>query len=100
MPGVEQMMNSFAFDQRAGKNRAKEQRPRAWLEAFDVDPARKVKKFFLADAARAKSVGGFIRKHDQDSGQSVLLNRTFGTQRQLILPAADWSALRGGVRLR
>src|SRR5438067_251398 len=99
MPGIEQMMNSFAFDQRAGKNRAKERRARAWLEAFDVDPARKIKKFFLSDAALAKSVGGFIRKHEQESGQIVLFNRTFGTQYELILPAADGGALLGGARL-
>src|SRR6478735_4611138 len=99
MPRFEQMMNSFAFDQRAGKNRPKKRRTRAWLEALDVDPARKVKKFFLCDAALAKSVGGFFREHEQESGEIVLFNRTFGTQHELIFPAAERSALFGGARL-
>src|SRR5580765_6283141 len=99
MPGFEQMMNSFAFDQRAGKNRPKKRRTRAWLEALDVDPARKVKKFFLCDAALAKSVGGFFREHEQESGQIVLFDRTFGTQHELIFPTAQRSALLGGARL-
>ena len=96
---LEQMMNSFAFDQRAGKNRPKKRRTRPWLEALDVDPARKVKKFFLCETTLAKSVGGFFRKHEQESGQIVLFNRTFGTEHELVFPAAERSALLGGARL-
>ena len=93
MPGFEQMMNSFAFDQRAGKNRAKKRRTRAWLIALDIDPARKIKKSFFCHPALAKSVGGFFRKHQQESGEIVLFNRTFRTQQKLIFPAAERSAL-------
>ena len=99
MPGFEKMMNSFAFDQRAGKNRAKERRTRAWFEAFDVDSPRQIRKFLLRDAALAKSVAGFFRKHEQESGQIVLFNRTSRTQHELIFPATEGSTLFGGARL-
>src|SRR5215470_12599628 len=99
MPGFEQMMNSFAFDQRAGKNCAKKGRTRAWLKALDVDSPWKVKKLFFCDAALAKGVSGFFRKHEQESGQIVLFNRTFGTQHELIFPAAQPRALFGRARL-
>src|SRR6187200_3081280 len=95
MPGFEEIMNPFAFDQRAGKNRAKKGRTCARPEALDVDPTRKVKKSFLCDAALAKSVGGFFRKHEQQSGQIVFLDRTFGTQHKLIFPATQRGALFG-----
>src|SRR5437588_9989655 len=98
MPGVEEKMNSFAFDQRAGKNRAKKRRTRARLEALDVDPAGKIEKFFLCDAALAKSVGGFFRKHEQESAQIVLFDRTFGTEHEISFPAPQRPAFVGEAR--
>src|SRR5438105_1701227 len=99
MPGFEQMMNSLSFDQRARKNGAKEWRTRPWCEALDIDPAREIEKLFLGDAARAKSVGSFFRKHEQESGEIILFQRTFGAQHEIILPAADGSSLPGASRL-
>src|SRR5436305_5800011 len=99
MPGLEEITNAFAFDQRAGENRAEKRRTRAWLETLDIDPTRKVKKLFLWGAAFAKSVGGFFRKHEQERGQIVFFDRPFGPKHEVIFPTTQRSALFGGAWL-
>src|SRR5437868_10735328 len=99
MPGLEEITNAFAFDQRTGENRAEKRRTRAWLETLDIDPTRKVKKLFFWGAAFAKSVGGFFRKHEQESGQIVFFERTFGTEHEVMFPTTQRSASFGGARL-
>src|SRR2546430_10765786 len=95
MPGFEQMMNSFAFDQGAGKNCAKDWRTCAWFETLDINSAWKIEKFFFCHSALAKSLGRSFRKYDQQGGKVVFFDGTFRTQDELVFPAPKWSAFSG-----
>ena len=47
VPGFQQMMNSFAFDQRSRKYRAENRWTHPWLEPFHVHAPRKIIKLFF-----------------------------------------------------
>src|SRR5438874_10818952 len=98
MPGFEQMMNSLAFNQRAGKNCAKDWRTYAWFETLDVDSAWKIEKFFFWHPALAKSLGRSFRKYQQERGKVVFFDGTFRPQDKLVFPAPNWSPLSGSLR--
>src|SRR4029077_16834275 len=91
MPRFEQMVNSFALDQGAGKNCAKDWWRWTRFETLDIDSAWKIKKFFFCHPALAKSLGRFFRKHEQERGQIVFFERTFRTQDELVFPAPNCS---------
>src|SRR6266480_1217489 len=98
MPGFEQMMNSLAFNQRAGKNCAKDWRRFAWFETLDIDSAWKIEKFFFWHPALPKSLGRSFRKYQQERGKVVFFDRTFRPQDKLVFPAPNWSPLSGSLR--
>src|SRR6266550_4286322 len=95
MPGFEQMMNSFAFDQGAGKNCAKDWRRFAWSETLDINSAWKIEKFFFCHPALAKSLGRSFRKYQQKRGKVVFFDGTLRTQNELVFPAPNWSPVSG-----
>src|SRR5438034_9681777 len=85
------MMNSFAFDQGAGKNCAKDWRMCAWFETLDIDSAWKIEKFFFCHPALAKSLGRSFRKDEQQGGKVIFFDGTFRTQDKLVFPAPNGS---------
>ena len=89
MPGFEQMMDSFAFDQRSGKNCAKNRRTRARFEALHIDSARQIKEFLLRETLHAEGVGRFFREDDEQIGQLVFFQETFALQEEIFLPTAS-----------
>src|SRR5437773_3291424 len=95
MPRFEQMMNSFAFDQGAGKDCAKDWRTDAWFETLDIDSAWKIEEFFFCRRALAKSLGRSFGKDEQQGGKVVFFDGTFRTQDEVVLPAPKWSTLSG-----
>src|SRR5438477_11687637 len=94
------MMNSFAFDQGAGKNCAKDWRTCAWFETLDIDSAWKIEKFFFCHPALAKSLGRSFRKDEQQGGKVILFDGTFRTQDKLGSPARNGSTFPGSSWLR
>src|SRR6059058_880959 len=92
------MMNSLAFNQRAGKNCAKDWRRCAWFETLDIDSAWKIEKFFFRHPALAKSLGRSFRKHQQQRGKVVFFDGTFRPQDKVVFPAPNWSPLSGSLR--
>src|SRR5207244_11743633 len=98
MPRFEQMMNSFAFDQGAGKNCAKDWRTCAWFETVDIDSAWKIEKFFFCHPALAKSLGRSFRKDEKQGGKVIFFDGKFRTQDKLIFPAPIGSAFNSSSR--
>src|SRR5436305_15257502 len=98
MPGFEQMMNSLAFNQCAGKNCAKDWRRFAWFETLDIDSAWKIEKFFFRHPLLAKSLGRSFRKDQQERGEVVFFDGTFRPQDKLVFQAPNWSTLSGSLR--
>src|SRR3954447_15885767 len=95
MPGLEQMMNAFPLDKRAGKNCAKDWRSQARLKPLDIHAARKVEELFFSNSAFAKSVGRFFREYEQKGGKIVFFDGTFRAQNKFVFPATKWSPLSG-----
>src|SRR6476660_4646714 len=92
------MMNSLAFNQRAGKNCAKDWRRFAWFETLDIDSAWKIEKFFFWHPALAKSLGRPFRKYQQERGKVVFFDGTFRPAAQRRFTATNWSGLYGDER--
>ena len=86
MPRFEQMMNAFALDQRAGKDRAKDWRARSRLEPIGVDPTGEVKKLFFGKIFGAERLGRLLRKYDHEVGQIVFFQETFTLQQKAGFP--------------
>ena len=82
MPGLQQMMDPFPLDQRAGKNRAENWRPRTRLESLHVHAAREVIQFFLRETLDAESVGGLLGKNEEQVRQVVFFEKTFARLEQ------------------
>src|SRR5438105_8766852 len=95
MPGFEQMMDSLSFNQRAGKNCAKDWRTYAWFETLDVNSAWKIEKFFFRHPALAKSLGRSFREHQQERGKVVFFDGTPRAQDEFIFPAPHRSPFSG-----
>src|SRR6476659_3283200 len=95
MPGFEQMMDSLAFNQRAGKNCAKDWRTHAWFETLDINSAWKIEKSFFRHPALAKSLRRSFRKHQQQRGKVVFFDGTPRTQYECVFPAPNWSPWSG-----
>ena len=60
VPCFEHMLNSFSFDQCAGKHRAKFLRACSRLEALDIYSAWKIKELFLWKTAHPKGVACLV----------------------------------------
>src|SRR6187399_3070856 len=86
MPGLEQMVNALAFDQRARKNRAKLRWTRARFEALDVYSARQIIELRLGETLHPEGVSSFLGKNDEQIGQFVLFQETFAFEEEIFLP--------------
>ena len=89
MPRFQQMMNSFALDERAGKNCAKFRRARARLEALDINAARQIEKFFFGKILRPERFRRLFREHDHEIRELVFLKKTFPLQEKARLPFCE-----------
>src|SRR5882724_10817703 len=88
MPGFEQMMDSFAFDERSGKDRAENWRARSRLEPLDVHPAGQIIKFVFREALDAESVGRFLGQNEKHVRQIVLFDEPFACLKEVLLPVS------------
>src|SRR5205807_3676262 len=88
MPCLENVVNPFPLNQRAGKNRAENRRPRAWFEPFHVYAPRQVIKFFFRESLDAKSVGRLLGKNEEHVREIVFLDKTLAGLEQAFLPTA------------
>src|ERR1043166_2051204 len=79
-------MDSFPLDQRSGKYGAENRRPRPRFELLHIDSARQVIKFVLRETLDAESVGGFLRKDEEEVREVVFLDETFPRLEQIFLP--------------
>src|SRR5256885_7659874 len=95
MPGFEQMMDSFAFDERSGKDRAKNRRTWSRLEPLDVHPARQIIKFLFREALDAESVGRFLGQNEKHVRQVVLFDEPFACLEEILLPVSRRIRCRG-----
>src|ERR1700682_1014625 len=86
MPGLEQMMNAFAFDQSAGKNDAKLGRSLARFESIDIDTARQVEQLRFREIPDTKRFRGFLRKDDDEIGQLIFFDETLAIEQQSRFP--------------
>src|SRR2546423_6733422 len=88
MPGFEQVMDSFAFDQRSGKNRAENRGTRSWLEPLDVDPTGQIIKLLFRKTLDPKSVGGFLGENEKHVRQVVLFDEPFPRLEKVLFPVS------------
>jgi UDP-glucose:(heptosyl)LPS alpha-1,3-glucosyltransferase len=83
------MLDAFALDQRAGKNRAKYFRPGAGFEALDVHAARQVVEFLVRKSTATECVRRSLRKDEKESGQVILGDGALRLKDKLIFPPAN-----------
>ena len=75
MPGLEQMMDSFALDQRPGKDRAKIRRPHSGREAIHIDASGQIKQFLFGKSLDAKCLRRLFREHEKQVRQIIFLEK-------------------------
>src|ERR1700719_164176 len=86
------MMNSFALDQRAGENHAKNRRTLppfrlgSGLESVDINAAWEIEEPFPRKPASAKRLRRFFGKHDDQIGQLVFFENLFAFKKQPRFP--------------
>src|SRR2546423_7183879 len=88
MPGFKQVMDPFAFDERSGKNRAKNRGTRSWLEPLDVDPAGEIIKLLFRKTLDTKSVGRFLGENEKHVRQVVLFDEPFPRLEEVLFPVS------------
>src|SRR4051794_17034019 len=88
MPGFEQMMDSFAFDERSGKDRAENRRTRSRLEPLHVHTPGGIIKFLFREALDAESVGRFLGENEKHVRQVVLFDESFACLEEVLLPVS------------
>ena len=102
MPGLEQMMDSFALDQRPGKDRAKMRRPHSGREAIHIHAARQIKQFLFGKSLDAKCLRRLFREDEKQVGQIVFLEKPIALQRadlpSIACATADGVSARGARR--
>src|ERR1041384_925314 len=86
MPGLEQMMDAFALDQRTGEDRAKMRWALAGGETLDIHPARQVKEFLFWKTLHAECFRCFFREHEDKIGQVVLLDEPVALEEEILFP--------------
>src|SRR3954465_10455715 len=79
-------MDSFSFNQGAGKYGPENRRPRSWFEPLHIDAARQVIKFVFRETLDPESVGGFLRKNEEQVREIVFLDETLPRLEQIFLP--------------
>src|SRR6476659_5752688 len=86
MPRLEQMMYSFALNQRPGKDRAKMRRPYSGGESIHVNAARQIKQFLFGKSLHAKCFRRLFREHEKQVRQIIFFEKPIALHEQIFLP--------------